>query len=195
MDEQSPSTADNVGAIAVVVADDFEDSEFTHPRDALVEAGYRLDVIGSDNGQVTGKNGTTVVIDRRAADADPSSYRALLIPGGYSPDRLRTDGDVVALVRELMNREVPVAAICHAPSLLIEADAVEGRRLTGFASIRTDLVNAGAGVLDEEVVVDGNLITSRNPDDLPAFTDALLNALRSQAGTTRGLAARPDVNH
>lgn len=163
--------------IAVVLADDFEDVEFTTPKAALIEAGHEVVVIGTDQGVVTGKQGTDVHIDLAVADATPGDYDALLIPGGFSPDHLRTDDAVVAFTRSMFERGVPVAAICHAPSLLIEADVVRGRTVTAFPSIRTDLRNAGAHVVDEEVCVDANLITSRDPDDLPAFNRAILDAL------------------
>lgn len=187
--DQAPSAA---GTIAVVLANDFEDSEFTEPRDALLDAGYTVEVIGSETGTVTGKNGTEVTIDRTGSDVDADDYAGLLIPGGFSPDHLRTDQQIVALVTELVNRPVPTGAICHAPSLLIEAGVVDGRKMTGYQSIRTDLVNAGADVSDSEVVVDENLISSRHPGDIPAFNDALLSALRSNVSMTRGLGADPE---
>ena len=165
--------------VAVVLAPDFEDPEFTGPRDALEEAGHTVYVIGSEAGaELTGKRGeTSVTTDLAVADVEPGSYDALVIPGGYSPDKLRTDDDIVDFVRRLADADVPVAAICHAGSLLIEAQLVKGRRLTSWPSIRTDLRNAGAEWVDEEVVVDGRLITSRNPDDIPAFNAALLDQL------------------
>lgn len=187
------STRPSAGTVAVVLADTFEDSEFTEPRDALLDAGYGIEVIGVEPGSVTGKNGTEVTIDRTVSSVDPDDYVGLLIPGGFSPDRLRTDDGIVRLVADLAERPLPTAAICHAPSLLIEADVVKGRRLTSYRSIRTDLVNAGAEVVDAEVVIDGNLITSRHPGDLPAFNDALLGALRADASITRGLVAEPEV--
>lgn len=165
--------------VAVVLAPDFEDPEFTGPRDALDGAGHTVTVIGTEAGaELTGKRGdATVTTDLAVGDADPGDYDALVIPGGYSPDKLRTDADIVGFVRKLAGTDVPVAAICHAGSLLIEAELVDGKRLTSWPSIRTDLVNAGAEWVDEEVVVDGRLITSRNPDDIPAFNAALLDAL------------------
>ena len=111
------------------------------------------------------------------AEADPDDYDALVLPGGYSPDHLRTDDDVVAFVRTMVQIERPVAAVCHAPWLLIEADVVEGKTVTSWPSVATDLRNAGANWVDQEVVVDGLLITSRKPDDLPAFTDTILKAI------------------
>ncbi|WP_436794309.1 type 1 glutamine amidotransferase domain-containing protein [Actinospongicola halichondriae] len=165
--------------IAIVLGPDFEDVEFSHPRDALVDAGHDVDIIGVEAAtELTGKKGDVqATTDRAATDADPSDYEALVVPGGYSPDHLRTDGDLVGFVRKIGLSDVPVAAICHAGSLLIEAELVDGKRLTSWPSIKTDLQNAGARWVDEEVVVDGNLISSRNPDDLPAFCEALLRAI------------------
>jgi protease I len=108
-------------------------------------------------------------------DADPEAYDGLVLPGGVAnPDALRMDEDAVAFVKDFMESGRPVAAICHAPWTLVEADMVRGRRMTSWPSLQTDLRNAGADWVDEEVVVDGNLVTSRNPDDLPAFNDAIL---------------------
>lgn len=163
--------------IAVVLADDFEDRELESPREALADAGHVVDLIGTDTGTVVGKRGLKVALDRAIDEVVADEYDALVIPGGYSPDRLRTDDRVVAFARRCVERGVPVAAICHAPSLLIEADVVRGRTLTSFPSIRTDLRNAGASVVDEEVCVDRNLITSRDPGDLPSFNRAILVAL------------------
>lgn len=163
--------------IAVVLADDFEDVEFVTPKAALTEAGHEVVVIGSEQGVVTGKQGTEVHIDLVVADATPSDYDALLIPGGFSPDHLRTDAGIVSFVSTMVEAAVPIAAICHAPSLLIEAGVVDGRTMTSFPSIRTDLANAGATVVDDDVVIDEPFITSRNPDDLAAFSSALVKAL------------------
>ena len=165
--------------IAFVLADDFEDSEFSIPKAALIDAGHEVDVIGTETGIVTGKNGTQVPVTTDVTDAEPADYAALVIPGGFSPDHLRTHDDIVSFVRAMADRDVPVAAVCHAPSLLIEADLVEGRTMTSWPSIRTDLTNAGAHVVDRDVVVDGRFISSRNPDDLPAFSAAILEQLDS----------------
>lgn len=169
--------------VAVVLAPDFEDPEFRGPHEALIEAGHTVDVIGSEAGEeLRGKRGeVTVTTDLAVSDAEPADYDALLIPGGYSPDKLRTDDAVVGFVRKLAGADVPVAAICHAGSLLIEAELVAGKRLTSWPSIRTDLVNAGADWVDEEVVVDGQLVTSRNPDDIPAFNDAFLARIDAES--------------
>ncbi len=163
--------------IAFLLADDFEDSEYQEPRKTLEEAGHDIDVIGIEAGEVTGKKGATATVDMAAGDAPADEYDALVIPGGYSPDKLRVHGDVVELTRTLAQRDILVAAVCHAPSLLIEAGVVEGRTMTSWPSVRTDLANAGATVVDEEVCIDGRFITSRKPDDLPAFGEAILRAL------------------
>jgi protease I len=165
--------------VAIVLADDFEDSEFETPHTTLLEHGHEVTVVGSREAEeVTGKQGrVTYTIDCAVDQVDPADFDALVIPGGYSPDKLRTDDTVVRFVRGCADQGMPIAAICHAPSLLIEADLVKGRTLTSWPSIRADLANAGAAWMDQEVVVDGNLITSRNPDDLPAFTKALLERL------------------
>ena len=117
------------------------------------------------------------VVCIRKGDVSADQFDALVIPGGYSPDKLRTDEGIVSLVQKIAGADKPVAAICHAGSLLVEADAVRGRRVTSWPSVRTDLINAGAQWEDAEVVEDGNLITSRKPDDLPAFCAAILQRL------------------
>lgn len=167
--------------IAVVLADDYEDSEYDQPARCLREAGHRLTLVGTRGGeQVSGKRGDSrATIERGAGEARAEDFDAVLIPGGYSPDKLRTDAAVVSFVKAFHDRGKLIAAVCHGPSLLVDADAVRGHRLTSWPSIRRDLVNAGGDVVDEEVVVDGNLITSRKPDDLPAFCEAILERLAS----------------
>ena len=173
--------------VAMPLAQDFEDSEFTVPFDRLKNAGHEIVVIGSKAGEiVTGKHGQArATIDRVAGDLEPSEFDALVIPGGYSPDHLRLDKDVVSFVREFHATGNPVAAICHGPQLLIEAGIVRGRKLTSWPSVHTDLVNAGAKWVDREVVADHNLITSRKPDDLEAFCDEILAHLADGAGRRR----------
>lgn len=175
----------HVSRIAIVLADEFEDAEFTTPHTTLTEHGHELEVIGSstsgdrapDKQHVTGKHGTVVSIDRTIDEANPGRYDALIIPGGRSPQHLRADPAMVRLVSSLAKRGVPIAAVCHGASLLIEAGIVEGRTLTSTPSIQNELVDAGAIVVDEEVVIDGNLVTSRGPDDLPAFIKAIVAVL------------------
>ncbi|MBO6935217.1 MAG: type 1 glutamine amidotransferase [Deltaproteobacteria bacterium] len=165
--------------IAVLLASDFEDSEFEEPVKALREAGHRVVVIGRDKGEtLEGKRGDVrAETDQSIADVDAADFDALLIPGGYSPDQLRTDDRMVSFVRAFADTSKPLAAICHGPQLLIEAGVVADKKLTSWPSVRTDLRNAGATVIDDEVVVDGPLITSRKPDDIPAFNAALLSQL------------------
>jgi protease I len=169
-----------MSTIAVPLADDFEDDEFSIPVGRLAEAQHEVVVMGVEPGaEVEGKrHRVRVEIDDAAARLDLDDFDMLLIPGGYSPDHLRTDPAVVSFVRRFCESGRPVAAICHGPQLLIEADAVRGRHLTSWPSIRKDLENAGATWSDQEVVVDGNLITSRKPDDLEAFSNAVLRALK-----------------
>jgi protease I len=169
------------------LAEGFEDSEFTVPFDRLKNTGHEVTVIGRKAGEIViGKRGQArATIDRVAADVAPDDFEALVIAGGYSPDHLRTDEDMVAFVRRFYETGKLVAAICHGPQLLIEAGVVKGRRLTSWPSVRTDLRNAGAEWVDREVVVDGNLITSRKPEDLEAFCDQILSRLRDSASAAR----------
>ena len=165
--------------VAMILAAMFEDSEFRIPYDGLQQAGHEVVVIGSAARRpLEGKQGDeTVVAELSVRDATPEEFDALVIPGGYSPDKLRLDRDMVAFTRDLFAAGKPVAAICHAGSLLIEAGVVSGRTLTSWPSIKTDLINAGARWVDRAVVEDQNLITSRKPDDLERFTEAILRAL------------------
>jgi protease I len=172
-----------VSRIAFVLADDFEDSEFRVPYDELRNAGHQIEVIGVKAGEsVKGKKGTEEIkIEAAAKDREAADYDALVIPGGYSPDHLRMDRGVVGFTQKFVRSGKPVAAVCHGPQLLIEADAVEGKTVTSWPSVRTDLLNAGAKWVDREVVVDGQLITSRKPDDLKAFTAAISDKLAAKA--------------
>jgi protease I len=158
--------------IALVLGRDFEDSEFRIPYDSLRASGHQIDIIGIESGKtVSGKHGKEqVAIELAVEDADPDTYDALYIPGGYSPDHLRTDAAMVDFVEQMADRGKVIASICHGPSLLIEADVVRGKVLTSWPSIKTDLRNAGAKWVDKEVVVDDHLITSRKPADLEVFT-------------------------
>jgi protease I len=165
--------------VAFVLDDDFEDSEFKVPYDRLIDAGHEVVVVGKErDAKVTGKKGqVTQAIAATPEQVVVNDLDALVVPGGYSPDRLRTDDRIVSLTKHMVMGDKPVAFICHAGSLLIEAGVVSGRRLTSWPSIRTDLVNAGAQWVDEEVVEDGNLISSRHPGDLDVFCDTLLARL------------------
>jgi len=167
--------------IAILVDQMFEDSEFRVPCKQLKAAGHEVEILGLERGmQVAGKHGNEhATIERAVADARAADYDALVIPGGYSPDHLRIDADAVRFTREMAAANKPVAAVCHAPWLLIEAELARGRTVTSWPSLKTDLVNAGAQWVDREVVEDGNIITARKPADLPAFVDAILRHLQT----------------
>jgi protease I len=165
--------------VAILVADMFEQVELVEPRKALEEAGATTEIVSLEEGEVQGfdhyDRADTFPVDRTVEEASPDDYDALLLPGGVgNPDNLRQDENAVAFVRGFFDQGKPVAAICHAPWTLVEAGVVRGRKLTSFASIQTDVRNAGGDWVDEEVVVDGNLITSRKPDDIPAFNRAMV---------------------
>ncbi len=165
--------------IAVVVADGFEQSEFEKPVEALRNAGAEVTVISPEGMEVRAWNhsewGVTVKVDLQIHKASSEDYDGLLLPGGVmNPDTLRQDAEVVDFVREFFAQSKPVAAICHGPQLLIEADVVAGRTLTSYPSIRVDLENAGAQWIDETVVVDEGLVTSRSPADLSAFNAKMI---------------------
>ena len=166
--------------IAVIVADLFEDVEYTQPAKAFEDAGHELIHIGLKSGEtVKGKKeNTPVKIDTVFKDVSVDDFDALLIPGGYSPDKLRADDRAVEFTRQFFESGKPVFAICHAPQILITADLIRGRKITGWKSIIQDIKNAGAEFVDEEVVIDGNLISSRQPADLPAFIKASLQKLQ-----------------
>lgn len=165
--------------VGVLVADMFEDSEYEQPVRAFKNAGHTIVNIGPADGlSVTGKtSGTTVLIDASCKNTAVNSIDALLIPGGYSPDKLRADEDCVLFVKQFFESGKPVFAICHGPQILISACVLGGFTLTGWKSIAQDIRNAGATYVDCEVVVDGKLVTSRCPDDLPAFVKAALACL------------------
>ena len=167
--------------VAILLGQDFEDSEFKVPYDRLRAEGFEVDIIGREAGEeLRGKKGkVTVKATRSIADARPREYDALVIPGGYSPDKLRADERFVRVVREFDALKKPLAAVCHGPQLLITAGLVKGRTLTAWSTIQEDLRQAGANVKDEPVVKDGLWITSRKPEDLEQFADALIAALRS----------------
>ena len=158
----------------ILCEDGVEDSELQVPFERLQEAGLEPELAGTEAGQtITGKQGGTWTTDVAVADIDAASVDMLVIPGGHAPDKMRLHDGFVDLARACMQGDGYVAAICHGPQLLIEADLVRGKRMTSWPSVRTDLRNAGADVVDQDVVVDGRLITSRKPDDLPAFCHAI----------------------
>lgn len=179
----STPTAEQTRTVAFLVASEgIERVELTEPWKAVTDAGHRAVLLSPEEGEVETfdhlDRAGTQAVDRVVAGADVAEYDALVLPGGVAnPDALRTDADAVSFVRDFIATGKPVAAICHAPWTLVEADVVRDRTLTSWPSLQTDLANAGASWVDERVVVDGNLITSRNPDDLPAFCSALLEAV------------------
>jgi protease I len=165
--------------IVIPVENMFNDLEFWYPFYRLKEAGAEVVVVGSGSAEkYTGKSGTEIKVDASASDVEASDFDGIVIPGGYAPDIMRRYPEMVSLVRDLHNSGKVVAAICHAGWMLASAEIVEGRTLTSFFSIKDDLVHAGAKWVDREVVTDGNLITSRKPDDLPIFMRAVITALK-----------------
>lgn len=175
--------------VAILAADGVERVELEQPRQALQDAGATTELLSLHEGEIQARDNDldaagTFPVDVLVESASVDDYDALLLPGGtVNPDQLRVDPDAVGFVRDFMATGKPVASICHGPWTLIEAGVAAGRTLTSYPSIRTDLRNAGANVVDEEVVRDGNLITSRSPDDLPAFNSAIME-LFSQDGET-----------
>lgn len=168
--------------VLILATDGFEQSELLGPKKALEEAGFETVVASIESGSIKGwkdKNwGDSVRVDITIDEVSAEDYDALLLPGGQmNPDILRMNDDAIDLINDFDDAGKPIAAICHAPWLMAEADILDGRTVTSWPSIRTDLANAGADVVDEEVVVDGNFITSRMPDDIPAFSAALIAAL------------------
>ena len=164
--------------IAFLATHGFEDSELTEPWKAVEEAGGKPELISPEHGQIQGKKETEVSVDRHVDEVDASEYDGLVLPGGLqNPDKLRMNERAVAFTRGFFEQGKPVAAICHGPWTLIEADAVRGRTLTSYPSLKTDIRNAGGSWVDEEVVVDRGLVTSRTPDDLPTFSAKLVEEL------------------
>ena len=167
--------------VAILVEKIYEDLELQYPRLRLKEAGHTVDVIGPKAGETyVGKHGYPQKSEKAASEAKASDYDLIVIPGGTSPDHMRRDGGMVKLVRDAAAKKIPLAAICHGPWMLCSTDALRGRRCTSYMSIVHDVVNAGGKWVDEECVVDGNIITSRCPDDLPAFMRAILQLVSGE---------------
>lgn len=169
--------------VAVLATDGFEQVELTEPVKALKAAGAEVHVVAPREGEIQGWNhhdkGDRVPVDRALAQADPGDYQALLLPGGViNPDALRLEPDAIAFVQAFVAAGKPIGAICHGPWTLIDAGGVRGRRLTSWPSLRTDLKNAGATWVDEAVVTDNGLVTSRKPDDLPGFCAKIVEEFR-----------------
>ena len=181
--------------IAILATEGFEEVELTRPKKALEAAGATVEVISPEAGIKGGEIkawdmtdwGTKVDVDKKLSEANAGDYDALQLPGGWmNPDKLRVDPAAVAFVKSFFDAGKPVAAICHAPWTMIEAGVVKGRTMTSWPSLKTDLKNAGVNWVDQEVVVDGNLVTSRKPDDLPAFIEQMIEAF---AGTGKTVPA------
>jgi protease I len=165
--------------VAILVADGFEQSEMTEPRKALDQAGAQTVLISPVKGKVKGWQhkewGDMFPVDRELSQTNPGEFDALLLPGGvFNPDQLRLIPAAIEFIKNFVASDKPIAAICHGPWTLINAEAVRGKKLTTWASIKIDLINAGAQWVDKEVVTDGNLVTSRKPDDIPAFNKAMI---------------------
>jgi protease I len=174
--------------VAFIATDGFEDSELTSPWEAVTSAGAEAILIAPDEGTITGKNGHVQSVDLVTSGAAAADFDALVLPGGVvNADHLRMDADAVDVVRDFFAQHKPVGAICHAAWILIEADVVSGRTLTSYPSLKTDLRNAGATWVDEEVIVDEGLVSSRTPDDLPAFNAKVVEEI--DEGKHRGQTA------
>jgi protease I len=181
--------------VAIVAADMVERVELIEPRKALDDAGATTDLISLKPGTITTFNhfdpAETERVDKAVEEVDASDYDALLIPGGVgNPDQLRGDENMVAFVRDFFEQGKPVAAICHAPWVLIDAGVVSGRTMTSWPTVSTDLRNAGANWVDKEVVVDGGLVTSRKPDDIPAFNEKMIEEFAEGAHAKQAQSAQ-----
>lgn len=168
--------------VAVLTEEGFEQVELTSPVEALKNAGATVHIISPKSGQVKAWDktdwGITVDVDKQLSEVSPDDYDALVLPGGVlNPDKLRQNKDAVAFVSAFLDESKPLAAICHGPQMLIETGMIAGRKLTSYPSLQTDLKNAGAEWSDEEVVVDNGLVTSRRPDDLPAFNKKMIEEI------------------
>ncbi len=182
--------------IAILAADGVEEIEYKKPKQAVEEAGASTETLSLERGEIQAMNhdiepASKIAVDKAVSDASADDYEALILPGGtVNPDKLRMDQDAISFVQEFFKSGKPVGAICHGPVLLVEADLVRERTLTSYPSIRGDIKRAGGNVVDEEVVVDQGLVTSRNPDDLPAFCAKIIEEFAegkhevAQAGAT-----------
>jgi protease I len=168
--------------VAFLLTDGFEDSELTSPWHAVIGAGAAATLVSPAEDEVRGKNGHTQTVDLMAARAEASGFDALILPGGVvNADHLRMDEASIAFAKDFFAQHKPVGVICHGAWILIEAGVVDGRTMTSYPSLRTDLLNAGAEWVDEEVVVDAGLVSSRTPDDLPAFNEKVVEEIAEGA--------------
>ena len=169
--------------IAILATNGFEESELKSPKEAMENEGFQVDIISPQAGKIKGWSdgnwSNSYDVDRTLDQVKAEDYHALMLPGGViNPDQLRRNEDALVFVRDFFKMKKPVAAICHAPQILISADVVKNRKLTSFSSIKDDLINAGATWVDQEVVVDEGFVTSRNPNDLPAFNSKLIEEIK-----------------
>lgn len=169
--------------VAILATNGFEESELQSPKEHLEQQGWTAEIISLESGTIkswtNGNWGKDFKVDRIVSETSASDYHALVLPGGViNPDLLRRDKKAVQFVKDFFEQKKPVAAICHGPQMLIEADVVDGRKITSFSSVKTDLINAGAEWTDEEVVVDNGLVTSRTPNDLPAFNKKMVEEIK-----------------
>jgi protease I len=165
----------------IISADHFEDSELLFPFYRLKEEGLEVDIASSAKETIIGKHGYAVAVDRALLDIDPGEYDILVLPGGKAPSALRSDEAAVMIAQDFMHRNKPVAAICHGPQILITAGVLQGRHATCYQSVAEELKQSGAFYENKEVVVDGNLVTSRQPSDLPAFMREIVGLLRKSS--------------
>jgi protease I len=170
--------------VLVISADGFEDSELTEPVRALRDAGVEVDIASLEAGTIEGKKGTRVEAGLAVADSDAKDYDMLFLPGGKAPARLRDSAEVQARVHAFHDDAKPIAAICHGPQILISAGVVKGRTMTAYESVGPELAEAGADYVDQMVVSDANFVTARQPGDLPAFIEQVLETLRLQSDRT-----------
>lgn len=169
--------------VAILATNGFEESELQSPKEYLEEQGWTAEIVSPESGTIkswtNGNWGKDFKVDCTVSEASASDYHALVLPGGViNPDLLRRDKKAVQLIKDFFEQKKPVAAICHGPQMLIEADVVDGRKITSFSSVKTDLINAGAEWVDKEVVVDNGLVTSRTPNDLPAFNKKMVEEIK-----------------
>ncbi len=169
--------------IAILATDGFEESELKSPKEAMEKEGFKVEIVSEKEGKIKawadGNWGSQYAVDTTLKNASAKDYNALVLPGGViNPDKLRRNEDALKFVKHFFEQKKPVASICHGPQTLISAGVVKGRKMTSFISIKDDLINAGANWVDEEVVVDEGFVTSRNPDDLPAFNSKLIEEIK-----------------
>lgn len=183
--------------IAILVEKIYEDLELQYPRLRLMEAGHEVQVIGPKAGETyVGKHGYPQKADKSAADVKATDYQLIVIPGGSSPDHMRRSEHMVRLVRDAARHEIPMAAICHGPWMLCSTNVLKGRRCTSYMSIVHDVINAGGNWVDEECVVDRGIITARTPDDLPSFSNTILQFINDgQADGVKGKPVAPKWIH